>query len=138
MKVSPSMSPSTSVSSMRSAMRQEQVENLRAADDGDGLVPGQRQRLVHAVRDLGALGATSSGSRVRTMWRRPGSRPGRLSKVVPAHDHDAAHGEPFEALEVGGDVPGQGAVAPDHAVGRPGDDQGDRRLAHAFIAAVIR
>ena len=64
--------------------------------------------------------------------------PGQAVERLAAHDQHAAHGQRLEPLEIGGDVPRQPAILADHAVAGAGDDQGDRRPAHALTAAVIR
>ena len=43
--------------------RQEQAEHLGAADHRHRLVPGERQRLLDIMRDLGAVGAPAAVAR---------------------------------------------------------------------------
>ena len=61
--------------------RQEQPEDLRPADDRDRFSPRSRSASSTSCA-TSAPSALQSGSRVRTMCRRPGSSPGRLSKVL--------------------------------------------------------
>ena len=68
----------------------------------------------------------------------PGKQPGQAVERLAPHDHRAAHGQRLEALEIGGDVPRQRAVAADDAVLRARDDEGDRRPVHAPALAGVR
>ena len=60
--------------------REEQPEDVGPADHRDAFAAGKPKRIVRIARDLRAFGPPISIP-VSTMWRRPGSRPGRLSNV---------------------------------------------------------
>ena len=103
------------------AVRQEELEDLRSADHGHWLVPGKGQGLFHAVGHFGSVRRPFAVARQDDVPS-PGKQAGQTVERAPAHDHYAAHGEPLEPLQIGGDAPREGAVAADHAVGRPRDD----------------
>jgi FAD/FMN-containing dehydrogenase len=105
---------------------EEDVEYLGAADHGDGLIAGERQRLVDRMHDFGAR---SGPIAIASQHHMPaaGKKTGQAVERSAAHDHDTAHGQRLEALEVGRDVPGKAAFAADHAIQRPGNNEGDGR-----------
>src|SRR3954471_21901257 len=81
------------------------------------------------MRDLGALRLPPAIARNNDVTTAR-ENPRQTVEGLPAHDHDAAHRQRLEALEVRGDVPRQLAVLADDAVLRTRDDQGDRGLLH--------
>ena len=99
--------------------------------------PASRSALFDIARDLGALGAPAGVARQDDMPP-AGKQPGQAFERLSPHDHRAAHGQRLEPLEVGGDVPGHGPAAADHAVLRACDDEGDGRPGHATALAGVR
>ena len=87
------------------------------------------ERGAEVGEDLGALGARSAGSRaeheVAPVRQRPEARPGATRTSCGPSRPRAAGRQLAEALQVGGQVPGQAAVAADHAGCGVGDDAGD-------------
>ena len=65
-----------------------------------------------------------------------GQNPPDGQKRLSPHDHGMPHGHGLEPFQVGGDMPGQVAVAPDTAVFRHGDDQDNRGHAGSFSHGV--
>jgi hypothetical protein len=102
--------------------RQEQSVDLGPADHRNLAVTRQRQRLIHRMDGFGPFRLPVRIARQHDM---PPARQ-RARKALEglaAHDHRLAHGQRLEALEVGRDVPGQPALAPDRAVGGAGVDE---------------
>ena len=128
--VSPATSSSTSVSSIRSASGRNSANISAPPITEIGSSAAKRQRFVDGVRDFRARRVPRAIARQHDVPP-PGKQARQAVERLAAHDHDAAHGQRLEALEVGRDVPRQRAVAADHAVLRAGDDEGDGGLAIA-------
>ncbi len=64
----------------------------------------------------------------------PGQRTHRFERLA-AHDHGMAHGQPFEPLQVGRQVPGHAAVGADHPVA--GDRRDEHHGRHTAMGALI-
>ena len=117
--------------------RQEQSEDIRAADYGNRLSRRQAQRLVHVMSDLRArslpvgVPGKDDVAPARKQARQAFER-------LSAHHHDAAHRQRLEALEVSGKVPGQLAAASDNAVSCASEDKGDERPFHSVHLALSR
>jgi FAD/FMN-containing dehydrogenase len=69
-----------------------------------------------------------------------GQQAGQTLERGPSHDHNAAHRQRLEPLEVGRNVPRQLAATPDHAISGAGDDHRNARLLHmaALTCAAAR
>ena len=94
---------------------EEEGEDLRAADHRHirrPLAPAPPRACARPPRPRRAR----RRSRVSTIWRRPGRSPGRLSNVLRPMIIGLPIGQRLEALEVGGQPPGQVAVPADHAI----------------------
>ena len=81
MQVSPGMSSSTSVSSSRSASGRNSAK-ISAPPMTETGSPAASSSALSTLFAFSAPIANQLRSRVRTMCRRPGSKPGRLSKVL--------------------------------------------------------
>jgi hypothetical protein len=105
----------------------EHGEDLRSADHGSRARPGQREGAVHVVRHLRAFRPPVAAARQHDVAA-SGEQAGQALEGLAAHDHRRAERQRLEALQVLGEVPGQRAVAPDHAIAGARDDQDDSLL----------
>jgi len=91
--------------------------------------------FVDIMRDFSPWSAPAAIPRQHDVTS-PGKQAGETVEGLATHDHDAAHRQRLESLQVRRKVPRQLAVAADHAVGGAGDDEGDGRPVHG--AALTR
>ena len=94
-----------------------------------GTISPEAQRLLDAGDGFGAflLPARVAGE---DDVAPPLQHRGQAVEGLAPHDHRAAHGELFEAAQVGGQVPGNLAPRTDHAIGGACEDQRDIRAVH--------
>ena len=90
--------------------------------------------IVAAQPFLGQLAAAPPGGSARQHdVAPPGQRRGEALERLAAHHHRPAERQRLEPAEVGGQVPGQPAVAPDHAIGGARQHERD----HGAVAAGV-